>query len=162
MGNVPTLIATGLGTPSSVVKDPSGKIYVANEYGGTTGNGSITIYAAGSTGQVLPVATISGVNTGLTEPVGIALDSAGNIYVSNLFGGPSLNGSITEYAAGSNGDAAPIAIITSTTFAISEPQGIALDPADSIYVANTSAVASRCFRQEATATRLRARVSPDH
>ena len=135
-GNVPSLIPTGLGSPSSLAKDASGKIYVANEGGGSTGNGSISIYQAGSTGQVLPIATISGVNTGLAEPVSIALDSAANIYVSNFFGGPSLNGSITEYAAGSNGDVAPLATITATNFAVFEPQGIAVDPTGNIYIAN--------------------------
>ncbi len=135
-GNVPTLIPIGFAGPSSIAKDASGRIYVANGEGGTTEAGSIAIYPAGSTGQVLPIAEISGVNTGLSNPNGIALDSAGNIYVTNLSGGPSSNGSITEYAAGSNGDVAPIATITATDYAVSDPQGIALDTAGNSYVAN--------------------------
>jgi Beta-propeller repeat/NHL repeat len=120
----------------SIAKDASGRIYVANEEGGASRNGSIAIYPAGSTGQVLPSAVISGVNTELNDPVGVALDSAGNIYVTNLFGGPTNNGIVTEYAAGSNGDVAPIATITSTGYAVGLPRGIALDSAGNIYVAN--------------------------
>ena len=133
---MPNLIPAGFADPSAVAKDAQGNIYVANEYGGTTGNGSIAIYPPGSTGQMLPTATISGVDTGLTGPVGIALDSTGNIYVTNYFGGPALNGSITEYAPGDRGDVTPIATITSTGYAVSTPHGIALDSAGDIYVAN--------------------------
>jgi sugar lactone lactonase YvrE len=130
------LASAGGADPTSIAKDASGRIYVANEEGGTNRSGSVTIFPAGSTGAVLPIAAISGVHTGLSNPVGIALDSAGNIYVSNLGGGPTNDGSVTEYAVGSNGDVAPIATITSTGFAVGFPHGIALDPAGNIYVAN--------------------------
>jgi len=52
------------------------------------------------------VATIAGSNTGLQEPIGIALDGAGNIYIAN-----ALSNTITVYAAGASGNATPTATI---------------------------------------------------
>jgi len=52
------------------------------------------------------VATIAGGNTGLQEPIGIALDGAGKIYVTNV-----VSNSITVYAAGASGNATPTATI---------------------------------------------------
>ena len=45
---------------------------------------SVFVYSAGSHGDAAPLATISGSNTGLMEPCGVALDSAGNIYVADF------------------------------------------------------------------------------
>ena len=47
----------------------------------------IAIFAANSDGNVPPIATIAGDKTGLAEPVGLALDSAGDLYVLNDTGG---------------------------------------------------------------------------
>src|SRR5438034_4321005 len=48
---------------------------------------SVTVYAAGASGNVAPIATIGGSsstdNTGLNYPVGIARDGAGRLYVTN-------------------------------------------------------------------------------
>lgn len=126
--------------------DLSGLIYVTNLDGGALKKGSITKYLPGATGNAAPVAVISapstGVDqTGLGNPVGIAVDAAANIYVANHGGGPAGVGTVTEYKAGSNGNAAPIAAIipgsgvTDNTQLVL-PFGIALDPAGHIYVAN--------------------------
>jgi sugar lactone lactonase YvrE len=88
--------------PGGVAVDASGKIYVAANAFGTN---AILIYAPAATGDVAPIATISGPHTQLSGPVDVKLDARGNIYASN-------SGSITEYAAGSTGDATPIATIT--------------------------------------------------
>jgi hypothetical protein len=50
-----------------VAVDGTGKMYVVNN-----GN-SITVYAAGASGDVTPSATISGASTGLKGPLGVAL-----------------------------------------------------------------------------------------
>ena len=50
----------------------------------------------------VPLVTISGSNTGLSYPEGIALDSSNNIYVADN----SAN-SVFVYPAGSNGNVAP-------------------------------------------------------
>jgi hypothetical protein len=126
--------------PSAATLDSKGNIYVANETGGPSGNGSVTVYAPGSNGNAMPIATISGPDTGLGSPDGIALDAADNIYVSNdcclIVGGGA--GSITEYPAGSNGDTAPSATITNIVFpGMANPTGIAVDKVSgNIFVAS--------------------------
>src|SRR5204863_220131 len=82
-----TFTATATG---SVAGKP---LYVVNEVGN-----SITVYAAGASGNATLTAPIAGGNTGLNDLWNIALDGAGNIYVNNLGGN-----SITVYAAGANG-----------------------------------------------------------
>ncbi len=64
--------------PHDLTVDNFGNIFVVNGAGN-----SITIYSPNSTGNVAPVASISGANTGLSNPNGIAVDNAGNIYVGN-------------------------------------------------------------------------------
>jgi hypothetical protein len=119
------------------------------------GHGSITVYARGSNGDVAPTATITGANTGLQFPFGISLDSNGNIYVLNgaespssfvrvgqtqgavgvpkagFFIGPTrfLTIGILIFAAGSNGDAAPIGKIGGPFSGIDAAEGIAIGPA---------------------------------
>ncbi|MGA9725823.1 MAG: NHL repeat-containing protein [Candidatus Binatus sp.] len=127
---------TLLEVPFGVALDSQGNIYVANAEGGRNarheryGPGSITVYPARSNGNVAPVATISGAETGLSYPIGIALDSSRNIYVANGDNGYS----ITVYQAGSNGNAAPIAVISGDNTGIYYPRGIALDSSGNLYV----------------------------
>jgi hypothetical protein len=126
---------TGLKSPSGIALDIKGNIYVANAKGGTSSQGSITVYPPHSTGDATPVATISGANTGLNEPVGVALDPRGNIYAVNRAGFTGL-GSVTVYQSGSNGNIAPVRKLAGERTRISTPAGIALDAARNIYVTN--------------------------
>jgi len=57
-------------------------------------------------GVASPIGWIRGGDTGLFGPTGIGLDSLDDIYVANQLGN-----SITEYAPGATGDAAPIATL---------------------------------------------------
>ncbi|HUO06367.1 MAG TPA: choice-of-anchor D domain-containing protein [Candidatus Binataceae bacterium] len=127
---------TGLNNPQGVALDSVGNIYVANSIGGAAGAGSITIYPAGSNGNMAPSATISGSTTGMDQPSGIALDEKGNIYVANTGGGESHHGSVTVYRGGSSGDAAPIANISGTATGLRDPEGLAIDSSGNLYAAN--------------------------
>jgi len=139
---------TLLDNPTGIALDSRGDIYAANEFGGPNvphesyDVGMLTAYAAGSNGNVAPIATISGAETGLAYPAGIALDSEGNIYVANFHTANPLNisvnlennPSITVYPADSNGNAPPSAIITGDNTRLDDPQGIALDSTGNLYV----------------------------
>lgn len=67
-GNVPPIaVLTNVPNPNGIALDSEGNIYVAN------GSGSIRMYPAGSNGSVAPQRTISGPNTGLSFPFGLAI-----------------------------------------------------------------------------------------
>jgi len=120
---------TGLNSPAGIALDGAGNIYVTNV--SLISPYSITVYAAGASGNATPTATIAGGNTGLNVPFGIALDGAGNIYVAN-------NGAnnIIVFAAGASGDATPTATIAGGNTGLTGPFGIALDGAGNLYVTN--------------------------
>src|SRR5438874_789936 len=108
--NTLTAAALASGSPLTFTATATGSaagkpLYVVNE-----GSNSITVYAAGASGNATPTATIAGGNTGLSFPTGIALDGAGNIYVASA----SFH-SIVVYAAGANGTATPTATIAGGT-----------------------------------------------
>ncbi|HYB91935.1 MAG TPA: NHL repeat-containing protein, partial [Candidatus Binataceae bacterium] len=113
---------TGLLVPWAIALDSSGNIYVANQGSQVWAADSITVYSAGSNGNATPSATISGTSTGLLSPGGIAVDSSGNIYVTNDAGLFGYSDSITVYTAGSNGNVVP----SNTLFALglAAPAGI--------------------------------------
>ncbi|WP_424671402.1 hypothetical protein [Candidatus Binatus sp.] len=67
---------TGFDSPTGVALDPSGNIYVTNDGSSIGGADSVTVYPAGSNGNVAPSATISGPLTGLSAPQGIVVDPA--------------------------------------------------------------------------------------
>ncbi len=126
---------TGLASPFGIAIDRATQdIYVSNKFGGSGGGGSITIYSHGANGNVTPTATIAGSNTQLNEPLSLALDASGNIYVPNLL--PLGAGSITVYAAGSTGNVAPITTISGSNTLLNGPYQVAVDSSLNIYVAN--------------------------
>jgi len=75
--------------------------------------------APGASGDAAPVRTISGANTSLFSPTGMALDNAGRLHVSNYIGA-----TITVYAAGATGDVTPLRIITGPNTKLDHPGNI--------------------------------------
>lgn len=115
----------------------SSKIYVANASYPT---GSLTVYAKHADGNVAPVQTIGGSNTGLVQPQGVVVDHAGRLFVSDPFGssgksggGPSQQGAVFVFDANANGNVKPIATIHD---GLNYPFGVALDRTGNLYVAN--------------------------
>jgi len=127
---------TGLNGPSGIALDSGGSLYVANSYGGPTGGGSVTVYPAGSSGDAVPTTTITSSFSGIDGASGIAVDSAGNIYVANQSGGPRGLGIVTIYPAVSYGAGPPIATIAGDNTGLLNPFGVAVDSSGSIFVLN--------------------------
>ena len=134
-------INASLNVPHSVAVDSSGNIYIAD-----TGNhrvreisaGIITTVAgtgaAGFSGDGGPAAGAQ-----LSSPTAIALDAAGNLYIADL-GNNRIrrisSGMITTVAGngayGYNADG-----ISATSAKLANPEGIALDSAGNIYIADS-------------------------
>jgi sugar lactone lactonase YvrE len=124
-------------TPYGIASDSAGRIYVTDYW-----LDSISVFAPDAAGAASPVATIRGSKTGLQFPTGIAVDSKGKIYALNAAGevteapGPGDQVRIDVYAAGSNGNVAPTAVIVGHRTRLENPKAIAVDSSDKIYVAD--------------------------
>jgi len=131
--------ATGLSDPQAIAIDKNGNIYVANEHTKGIENNTITVYSAGSTGNVAPIQTIGGSNAGLSNPSGIAVDNSGKIYVAN-----SSDNTVTVYLAGSTGNVPPSTTIGGYDTGLSNPSGVAVDGNGNIYVSNEGGQEEGC------------------
>lgn len=125
--------ATGLSGPASIALDPRGNIYVLNREGNPSPFGTITVYPPGSNGNVDPIATIEGPNTGLKSVKAIAVDSAGRIYAANMESTFGCYANITVYHALSNGNVNPVATICGDDTHVANPAGVAVDSSRNIY-----------------------------
>lgn len=90
--------------------------------------------------NIAPTLVISGNLTGITRPSGLALDSAGNIYVSDE-GSVSVAPSILIFPSGLTGteNVAPSCKITGSNTDLFAPTDVAVDTSGNIYVADTTA-----------------------
>jgi sugar lactone lactonase YvrE len=145
-----TGITDGTGTaarfnrPNGVAVDSAGNVYVAD-------TGNHTIRKITPAGEVTTLAGTAGVSGSLNstialtarfyEPTGVAVDSAGNVYVADKY-----NHTIRKIDA-SYGDVTALAGPTSIWFSgstdgtgdaarFSQPSGVAVDSADNVYVAD--------------------------
>jgi hypothetical protein len=112
---------TGLVAPRTVAVDASLNVYVFDAKTAT-----ISEFAAGATGNVAPIRTISGSNTGLSGGngfgFGIAVSkTSGKIFVSN-----ASSNAILVFAANASGNAAPIQTIAGSATKLSVPLGLAV------------------------------------
>jgi len=136
-------VDAGLGDPGGVVVDTAGNLYIAdtlNQSIRKVTNGIITTVAGNGTPGF---SGDNGPATGaeLFEPAGVAVDSAGDLFVTEIFGGPIrkiTNGIITTIAGtgatvgGFSGDNGP-----ATSAQLYQPAGLAVDSAGNVYVADT-------------------------
>jgi sugar lactone lactonase YvrE len=109
---------TTIAFPGPISADASGKIYSSNF------PNRLLVFAAGANGNTAPAQTITA--TGMSTITGIAVDSSGNIYVSD-----SNASAVFVFANNANGLSTPIHKITGVTNAM----GVALDGANNLYVA---------------------------
>jgi len=130
--NVITMTDIGTFTMGQIAVDSAGNIYVAAT--DPLAPGAILIFASNSTGTVPPTSTITGSAAMLDGIKGVAVDSEGNIYVSNVSSTGAF--SIFEFSAGSTGNVAPMRTISGSATTMSELGNLALDSAGNIYVLN--------------------------
>jgi DNA-binding beta-propeller fold protein YncE len=74
---------------------------------------------------------IAGAATGLDWPQGLAVDSAGYLYVANGYGN-----SVTVYAPGASGNVTPVRTLSGTSTTFDLPYGLALDAQGRLAVAS--------------------------
>jgi hypothetical protein len=134
--STPVRIITGnltqLNSPSSIAVDAAQNIYVANIiYTATTDGGNILVFSSTATGNAAPSSTLGGNNTSIGIPLGVAVDSSGNLYVSS-FNEPSTSSLVVQFAPGSTGNATPTRTLTAV--ASDTLAGLAVDSLDNLYV----------------------------
>jgi len=137
--------STGLNGPQSLAVDtaalgggsPAGNLYVGNLPSNT-----ITVYGPTANGDAAPIRTIAGDATNLDSPQGVAIDSAGSLYVLNV--GSASAPAVTVYPPGSDGNVAPSRTITGIQVGKADLFGLAVDLSDNLYVscASTSDLSS--------------------
>ncbi len=133
-----------LSSPQGVAVDSAGNLYIAdvgNNRIRNVANGVITTVAG--TGPTYPGGGFSGdggpaTSAQLYGPVGVAVDSAGNLYIADLYNNRIrnvANGVITTVAGSAtldySGDNGP-----ATSAGLSGPQGVAVDSAGNLYIAD--------------------------
>lgn len=128
--------------PTAIAVDSGGIIYVANGEGHTMDGASISVFKGHTNGGTATpadssaptlVASIKGLKTGLMDdPValisGIAIDSRRNIYVTVPATRHNPVSRIIVFAAGSDGEVVPRAVIVGPSTKLSGPSGIAIGP----------------------------------
>jgi sugar lactone lactonase YvrE len=135
-----------LGSPSGVVVDSAGNLYIADQIDAviwkvTAATGTITVVAGNGTsgfgGSNGPA-----ISAELGAPQGVALDSAGNLYIADpgdsvIWKVTAATGTITVVAgngtSGLSGSGGP-----ATSAELGQPQGVAVDGAGNIYIADFS------------------------
>ena len=130
-----SLLATPSGAATPAVAStatPVNTMYVLN-----LTSASIQSFAPGSTGNVAPTSTVSGVGTTLATPYYMALDPSGNVWVANFAANTVVEYTQAQLAVG--GAPAPTVILSATANSINGPSYLTFDRAGDLWVANKTA-----------------------
>jgi uncharacterized protein (TIGR03437 family) len=135
--------SAALYTPNGIAVDRAGNLYIVdtgnNRVRKVTSNGAMSTVAGGGPGGVLGDGGPA-INAMLDDPFGVAVDAAGNLYIAdtgnNRIRKVTPAGAISTIAGtgsqGFSGDGGPAA-----SAALSLPDGVAVDAAGNLYIADT-------------------------
>jgi DNA-binding beta-propeller fold protein YncE len=115
---------TRLQHPTAIAVNAAGSFFVADAGSGV---GRLEWFSGGANGNLVPDRVIEGVDTGINDPRGVALDGSGRVFVADR----TLN-QVLVFAADANGDATPIARLGG----LHAPGHLAVDDVMNVYVAN--------------------------
>jgi sugar lactone lactonase YvrE len=110
----------GVAHPADLLFDAAGNLFVANAYGGPTRTGSVEKFTPDGTATVFADSVFN-------TAYGLAIDSAGNIYVSNFLGN-----NVLKFSA----DGTNLGVFVSTP--LHAPHGMFFDSSGNLYVANNA------------------------
>jgi hypothetical protein len=130
-GNATTIVGIG---PIPIAVDSADNVYISTA--DPLVPDSILIFNSSANGNVPPTNVIGGPATTINSIQGLAVDSAGNIYVSNIPSDQSALQDILVFSAGSTGNVPPIRTISGSATTITGVGNLASDSAGNIYVLN--------------------------
>jgi len=116
---------TGFVHPTAIAVNYAGSFYVADSVDGS--HGRVEWFSGGANGNLTPDRVITGPDTGIHDPHGVALDGSGRVFVSDR-----TSNQIVVFAAEATGDATPIARLGG----LHQPGHLSVDAVLNIYVAN--------------------------
>ena len=139
-----TTISTGFAIAAIFLDVPNNRMLLADT---TTNSVHIMDNASSQTSVALFTGTISGTQTGLNQPKGLALDSSGRLIVSNAAGASVVIYPVAAVPVG--GNVAPSAIISGSATRLVSPQQIAVNAGAAnggeVFVADPGAAAILVF-----------------
>jgi sugar lactone lactonase YvrE len=138
-------ISSHMNAPDGVATDSAGNVYVADYFNAVvekiTPGGQLSVIAGmpGSSGNPTQGPATS---SHLSQADGVAVDSAGNVYIAD--GGADVIEKVTpggtlSIFAGISGTSAPPTAGLATASALDNPNGVGVDAAGAVYVADTGA-----------------------
>jgi len=121
-------LLTGLDSPRGLAFDGSGNLYIATQ------NGVSVLPRKGGSifGQSVSADTLTSLFSGMSEGTLVSFDAAGNLYVSDF-----LAGTVSVYPLASGtafGHPVTADTLTAILTGLSNPTGLAFDPAGNLYV----------------------------
>jgi hypothetical protein len=125
--------------PSALAFDRAGDLWVANDY-----NDTLVEYTPGqltTSGSPTPAVTISATGNSLADPVAVAFDRSGDLWVSNYDDTLSAGreDTLVEYTPGdlsATGSPTPAVTISATGNSLDEAYGLAFDSVGDLWVSN--------------------------